>query len=167
MNGLHGKTLARPNRRNPQGTIHVVDPSPLNWLFVLFNTMEELVRADHNGIIIPALAKNYQWLNDRTLEVELRQDVIFQDGEPFSVHTVKQNFHELHRWEAPHPPGTWLNLPTGTVLEEIDEYTFRLQFPHPEGLALGKMRVLHMANRLFWQRLGFGYAKRGSGEGRW
>jgi hypothetical protein len=30
----------------PIGTVHVVDPHPLNWLFITWNTMEEPVRTD-------------------------------------------------------------------------------------------------------------------------
>ncbi len=29
---------------DPVGTVHVVDPSPLNWLWVMYNIGEELVR---------------------------------------------------------------------------------------------------------------------------
>ena len=30
----------------PVGTVHVIDPSPLNWLFITWNTMEEPIRID-------------------------------------------------------------------------------------------------------------------------
>jgi hypothetical protein len=33
----------------PVGTIHVVDPSPLNWLYITWNTMEEPIRMDEDG----------------------------------------------------------------------------------------------------------------------
>ncbi|TYS14449.1 hypothetical protein FZC78_18325 [Rossellomorea vietnamensis] len=59
------------------GILHVVDPSPLNWLYVLFNTMEEAVRADHKGRITPSLGESWRWLNNRTLEVTLRRDVLY------------------------------------------------------------------------------------------
>jgi hypothetical protein len=59
------------------GMVYVVDPSPLNWLYVLFNTMEEIVRADHKGRIIASLAAGIQWLDDQTLELRLRQGVVF------------------------------------------------------------------------------------------
>lgn len=70
-------------------------------------------------------------------------------------------------WIAPHPPGTWLNFPKETSLEVLNDYTIRLRFPDPQGLALGKFRANHLTDSLFWQKIGFGYAKLGTGEGHW
>ncbi len=95
----------------PVGTVHVVDPSPLNWLFITWNTMEEPIRIDEAGRVVYSLAESSEWLDDRTLELKLRRNVRFQDGEHFTAHNIKQNFDEMQRWAAPHPPGTWLNFP--------------------------------------------------------
>jgi len=152
---------------NPVGTIHVVDPSPYNWLYVLFNTMEEPVRANKAGRVIAALATSAKWINKTTLKMELRKGVIFHDGEEFTASTVKRNFEELQKWAAPHPPGTWLNFSIGTTLSVVDDYTVEFQFPKQDGLAIGKMRGNHMANSQFYQTIGFGYAKLGTGEGHW
>ncbi|MGD6801258.1 ABC transporter substrate-binding protein [Rossellomorea aquimaris] len=149
------------------GMLHVVDPSPLNWLYVLFNTMEEAVRADRKGRITPSLGESWRWVDNRTLEVKLRRDVLFHNNQLFSSKDVKRNFEHLQRWLAPHPPGTWLNFPEGTKLEVMDEKTVRYRFPKPDGLALGKMRGHHYANKLFWKTIGFGYAKLASAEGHW
>ena len=34
------------NGGEPARTVHVVDPSPLNWLYITYNTIEELVRVN-------------------------------------------------------------------------------------------------------------------------
>ena len=151
----------------PKGSICVVDPSPYNWLYVLFNTMEEPVRADKVGRIIASLATTARWINKKTLKLELRKGVIFHNNEEFTAKTVKKNFDELQKWMAPHPPGTWLNFPTGTKLTIIDDYTVEFHFPKQDGLAIGKMRGNHQANLHFYQTIGFGYAKLGTGEGHW
>lgn len=152
---------------SPKGMIYVSDPSPLNWLYVLFNSMEELVRADPLGRIIPNLAKKAKWVNDLTLELPLQKGVVFQDGEPFTAQTVQNSFTQLLQWAAPHPPGTWLNQPEATTLETVDDYTVRFHFPYPSGLSVAKLRAMHMANNLFFNKLGFGYVTRGSAEGHW
>jgi ABC-type transport system substrate-binding protein len=151
----------------PTGIIHVVDPSPLNWLFVTWNTMEEPIRVDQDGRVVHALATNARWPDDRTLELDLRAGVRFQDGEPFTAHSVKQNFDEMQRWTAPHPPGTWINFPPESVCEVVDDRTVQFRFPGPDGLAIGKMRGFHIASSAFWNDIGFGYKKFGSGEGHW
>ena len=151
----------------PKDMIYVVDPSPLNWLYVLFNTMEEWIRPDVEGRIILNLAEDYHWLDDLTLEFKLRRNVFFHNGESLSALNIKQSFNEMTRWTAPHPPGTWLNFPPGIRCQVIDDHTVRFHFPVVDGLALGKMRAFHIGNIEFWKKLGFGYAKLGSGEGRW
>ncbi|UOR12555.1 ABC transporter substrate-binding protein [Halobacillus amylolyticus] len=150
----------------PEGMIYVVDPSPLNWLYILYNTMEESVRADHSGAIIPSLA-NYEWKSDTVLELKLKEGVTFHDGEPFTAQVVKKSVHELLRWLVPHPPGSFLNYFKPTTLKVIDSYTVQLYFPKPDGLAVAKLRATHFANFLFWNYLGFGYRKLGSAEGHW
>ncbi len=57
----------------PTGTIHVVDRSPLNWLYITYNTVEELVRVDKDGAIEPAAMKTYRWVDETTLELEARR----------------------------------------------------------------------------------------------
>jgi hypothetical protein len=61
----------------PVGTIHVVDPSPLNWLYITYNTVEELVRVNTDGAVEPAAMKSYSWADDRTLEIEVREGEVF------------------------------------------------------------------------------------------
>ncbi len=151
----------------PAGTVHVVDPHPLNWLYITYNTVEELVRADRDGMIEPAAMENFRWIDDRTLEVDVRGGERFPDGEPLTAHSVKRAFDEVMRWAAPHPPGTQFNLAPGTTIEVTGERGVRFHFPEPDGLALGKLRAMHIMSRGFWDGPGFGYERQGSGEGHW
>ena len=63
----------------PIGTVHVVDPHPLNWLFVTWNTMEEPVRTDHDGHIVLALAEEAVWRDDGSFAVTVRAGARFQE----------------------------------------------------------------------------------------
>jgi ABC-type transport system substrate-binding protein len=151
----------------PLGTVNIFDPHPLNWLFVTWNTMEEPVRTDHEGYIVMALAENAEWRDDKRLEVTVRAGARFQDGEPCTADSIKQNFDEVQRWAAPHPPGTFLNFDPDARCVVEDERTCVFHFPEPDGLALGKFRGFHIASPSFWHTHGFGYKKTGSGEGHW
>lgn len=161
------ETIAAREITVPVGELHVVDPSPLNWLFITWNTMEEPIRVDEDGRVAFALATDARWSDERTLELDLREGVRFQDGEPFTARNVKQNFDEVQRWAAPHPPGTWLNFPPESVAEVVSDHRIRFRFPRPDGVAIGKMRGFHIASPSFWHEHGFGYKKTGSGEGHW
>jgi ABC-type transport system substrate-binding protein len=151
----------------PVGTIHVVDPNPLNWLFITWNTMEEPVRTDTEGHLVGAAMEDSRWVDETTFEVTLRQGIRFQDGEEFNTKSFERAFVEVQKWKAPHPPGTSLNFHPDTRLEIIDDYTVRMIFPEPDGAILGKFRGFHLASTRFWDEVGFGYTKLGTGEGHW
>lgn len=153
--------------RVPIGKIKVVDPSPLNWLFVLFHTMEELVGVSHEGYVIPSLATDYEWVNETTLEMTIRKGVVFHNGEELTASNIVNSLIEEQRWFSPHPPGTWINIPRGTKVEIVNDYTIRVIFSEPDALGIAKLRSIHIGNDQFWSWLGFGYAKQASGEGRW
>jgi ABC-type transport system substrate-binding protein len=153
--------------QTPVGTIQVVDPHPLNWLFITWNTMEEPVRTDERGHIVGAAMQDSRWVEESTLEVQLREGVRYQDGEELTADSFRRAFEEVQRWKAPHPPGTYLNFHPDTRLEVVDGHTVRMVFPEPDGLVLGKFRGFHLPSTRFWDEEGFGYRKRGSGEGHW
>lgn len=149
------------------GTIQVVDPHPLNWLYITYNTVEELVRTNVNGNIVPAAMKGYKWTDDRTLDIKLRPQNRFQDGEPMTAQSVKRSFDEQVRWAAPHPPGTQFNPLPGTTCEVTGQHSVRFHLPAPDGLMVGKLRATHIMSTRFWDELGFGYKRNRSGEGHW
>ena len=151
----------------PVGTVHVVEPSPLNWLYITYNTVEDLVRVNTHGKIRPAAMRRYRWADNRTLDVYVRRGERFPDGEPLTAHTVKRSFEEVMRWAAPHPPGTQFNLDPRTSCGVTGEYSVRFHFPAPDGLALGKLRAMHIMSTRFWETIGFGYERNGTGEGHW
>ena len=155
-------------RATPAGRVIVADRSPFNWLHVTYNTMEELVRVSPGGKIEPAAMKSYSFGKDaRSLDITFRAGEAFHDGTPLTAELVKRAFDELQRWKAPHPPGTHFNHPAGTTCEVTGRDSVRLNFPKPDGLALGKLRAAHLVSRSFWDGPGFGYKRTGSGEGRW
>jgi ABC-type transport system substrate-binding protein len=151
----------------PQGTINVVDPHPLNWLYITWNTMEEPVRTDEGGHIVGAAMEESRWVDDRTIEIRVRKGVRFQDGEELSAESFVRAFEEVQRWKAPHPPGTYLNFAPESEVDVVDSQTLTVRFPEPDGLVLGKFRGFHVPSTAFWDRLGFGAVNLGSAEGHW
>lgn len=156
-------------KRTFKGTLRVVDPSPLNWLFITWNTMEEPIRTDHDGRAVYSMATGHRYSNGgKTIEMDVRKGNLFQNGEPCTAHHIKLAFDEMQRWEAPHPPGTWLNFPPESFAEVINDYTIHFHLPEPDGLALAKMRGFHVPSTSFWtDGPGFGYKREASGNGNW
>ena len=155
---------AERSGETPVGTVNVVDPHPLNWLYITWNTMEEPVRTDERGHMVGAVMEESRWTDEKTIEIKVRQGIRFQDGEECTAHSVKRAFDEMQRWKAPHPPGTNLNIHPDTVAEIVDDYNLRINFPAPDGLVLGKMRGMHIPSTRLWEEEGFGYRTLGSGE---
>lgn len=148
-------------------TVTVVDTSPVNWLSVTWNTMEELVRVDHNGNLVPGLAESWKWIDPNTVEFKLRKGVKFQDGEPFNAKVFRKSFDEVQKWENPHPPGAFLNFDKATKLEIIDDHTVRFIFPSPDGASIMKFRGMHIGSSAFWDKLAFVDAEKKNAEGHW
>jgi ABC-type transport system substrate-binding protein len=139
-----------------RGEIRIVDKSPANWILITWNVFEHLIELDQDGNLVPQLATSWRWLDDRTLEFKLRQGVTFQNGEKFDAEIVKLNWEENTRHTQPHLPGTFLNFKSASKLEIVDRETVRFKFREPDGAALTKIRLLHMANREFYRKIGWG-----------
>jgi peptide/nickel transport system substrate-binding protein len=140
----------------PRGELRIVDKHPVNWAYITFNVFEHLMEIDKDGALVPRLATSWQWRDDRTLEVKLRQGVKFHNGEVFDAEIVKLNWEENTRLRQAHMPGEYLNFKLGSKLEILDPQTLRFVFPEPDGGALAKLSVLHIGNRQFYRELGWG-----------
>lgn len=160
--------LASPSAMAVSGnTITVVDPSPVNWLWITWNTMEELVRVDKDGRMVNNLAESYRWVDDKTLDMKLRKGVVFHDGEKFTGPQFRRSFDEVQRWENPHPPGAFLNYAKTAKLDVVNDYTIRFTFPDSDSSTFMKLRGMHVGSTRFWNELGFIDKKTGKAEGHW
>src|SRR5919109_2895745 len=135
----------------PRGELRIVDTDPLNWAWITWNTFDHLVEIDKDGKLVPRLATGWRWLDDRTLEMTLRQGVTFHNGEVFDADIVKLNWDENLRLRQPHRSGDLWNFKPGSRLEIIDPYTVRFVIPEPDGGALARLTLMHMANRQFYR----------------
>ena len=89
-------------------------------------------------------------------EVALRQGVTFHNGEVFDAAIVKLNWDEQSQLKLPHTIGSAMNFKPGSRVEVIDPQTVRFVFAEPDGGALAKITLMHMANRQFYRDVGWG-----------
>ena len=151
----------------PENTVTIVDPSPVNWLSVTWNTMEEPLRVDEHGMGQPSLATSWRWVNPTTLELKLREGVVYQDGTPYTAQNMKTAFDRVQDVTNPHPPGAFLNFAPDTKLEVVDRFNVRMTFPEGDSAALMKLRGMHEPSNAFWEKLGFVNKATGSATGHW
>jgi ABC-type transport system substrate-binding protein len=141
----------------PRGELRIVDKNPLNWTYIANNNVfEHLMELDTEGVLVPRLATSWRWLDERTLEVTLRQGVRFHNGEIFDAEIVKLNWEENTRLQQPFRTGTFMNFKPGSRLEILDPYTVRFVFPESDGGVLAKLMLVHLGNRQFYRDVGWG-----------
>jgi ABC-type transport system substrate-binding protein len=140
----------------PQGELRVVDTDPGNWAWIAWNVFDHLIELAPDGTLVPGLAVAWNWANDRTLVMHLRQGVRFHNGEIFDAEIVKLNWEEYVRQKQPHLIGTFMNFMPEARLEVLDRWTVRVAFPEPDGAALFKFTNMHMGNQQFYREVGWG-----------
>jgi peptide/nickel transport system substrate-binding protein len=140
----------------PRGELRIVDSSNFNFVTVVFNVFEHLLDIEAGGRLVPRLATGWRWVDDRTLEMTLRQGVKFHNGEPFDAAVVKLNWDENTHLQQPFRSGQFLNFTPGSRLETLEPYTIRFYFPTPDGTALVKLSSMHIGSRQFWAEHGWG-----------
>ena len=143
-------------RPAPRGELRVVDSSSYNFITVVLNVFEHLLDIEEGGKLVPRLATSWRWLDDRTLDIILRQGVKFHNGEPFDAASVKLNWDENTRVQQPFRAGQFLTFKPGAQLEILEPYTIRFHFPAPDGTALVKLSSMHIGSRQFWAEHGWG-----------
>ena len=121
-----GRQRFRAGGPHAAGELRIADKSPRNYQYVVLNVFEHLIELDKDGQLVPGLATGWQWLDDRTLEVKLRQGVKFHNGEVFDGEIVKLNWEENLRLKQPFVSGEFMNFKRGSRLELIDPETVRL-----------------------------------------
>lgn len=101
--GMAAPALAQTAAFDPNG--HVVYAEPqftdnLDPAFALvgeaiwpmYAIMDRLVHIDERANLVPGLALEWTYTDDKTIEMKLRPNVEFQDGAPFNAAAVKANF---------------------------------------------------------------------------
>jgi len=140
----------------PRGELRVVDKDTANYGSLVYNIFEHLIDLDKDGKLVPGLATSWRWLDDRTLEVHLRQGVKFHSGEAFDAEIVKLNVEETMQLRDAFILGEFLNFKPGLRIDILDPYTLRFVFAEPDGTALARLTYVHMASRQFLREFGWG-----------
>ena len=169
--GVFGKVLSlatgKGRRGEPAGTVHVVDPSPLNWLYITYNTVEELIRVRPDGIADLG----------RDEELPLGGRPHFGDRHPRGQSLPRRRAPHRRRRQAVLRRGVPLGVPrtrrapTSTSTPAPAARSRRAPGPAPPARARrpGPRQApgVPRHERRVLGGPGFGYVRNGSGEGHW
>ncbi|TVQ35005.1 MAG: glutathione ABC transporter substrate-binding protein [Spirochaetaceae bacterium] len=90
-----------------------------------------LVRRTDDMGVEPALATDWRFVDDRTIEFSLRQGVLFHNGEAFTARDVKFTYETLLDREAGFAGRSRLAMIDVENIEIIDDYTIRIPTNEP------------------------------------
>lgn len=98
-----------------------------------------LFRLDGNLHAVPDLVEAYQWLDEeKTLEVRLRNDARFHDGQPVTADDVTFTYEAIRNpaWRSP-----LLSTFRDVHVVRVDERTVQFQLPKADPLFLNELTV--------------------------
>jgi peptide/nickel transport system substrate-binding protein len=127
-----GAAQARPLVWAAQNDILTLDPHSQNHATtnaIMMHSYEGLTRYDKDYKIEPALATSWQQVSPTQWRFNLRRDVVFHDGSPFTADDVVFSFTRIRQ-----PQGTMQIYVTGIKeIKKVDDHTvdFILDAPVP------------------------------------
>ncbi|MDQ3914744.1 MAG: ABC transporter substrate-binding protein [Actinomycetota bacterium] len=92
------------------------------------------------GEMVPRLAEEWTWLNDTTLEIQLREGVTFHDGEEFDAEALKWNIDTLIELGAEAVNAD--AVATIDRVEVVDSHTVNLHLSTPDGGLIGLLSAV-------------------------
>jgi len=125
---------------------------------------DHLLERDFEGNIVPGLALSWTAVDTATLEFELRRDVQFHNGEPFSAASVKFSVERMLAEEEAPNQGKFTAIDSAEI---VDDYTVRLHLNRPDGTLFDSLTSrLAMLPPAYFEEVGAeGFAKAPVGTG--
>jgi len=143
---IHPKGEQKDIILNSNDTVQSINPlyisgSVDSWITEL--VWDRLMRMGADGLPKPWAAKSVEWVNDTLVEVVLRDDLQWHDGQPVTVEDVKFSFEVPKTGEAP------MYKPFVDPIENIkvvDEFTLQFKLDKPwaafETASLAKINII-------------------------
>jgi peptide/nickel transport system substrate-binding protein len=112
-----------PSRLDPHRSSNGFDQ---NWLAPVY---ERLIDQTPDAELIPGLATEWEFVDQLTFEMKLREGVTFHDGTPFNAEAVKIN---IERAKNDPESGLFAYLEPVATVEVVDDLTVRFILSKPD-----------------------------------
>jgi len=133
---LHLAISANPSRLNPILSTDKTSADVAKWMF------NSLVTYDKNAKVIPELAQSYRFVDDTTLIFELRHDVTWSDGVPFSAKDVLFTYNTILSPKIFTPYSS--SFTHILHVKMLDDFTVEVKYKYPyfKALEVWMMEIL-------------------------
>lgn len=106
---------------------------------------DPLVARQANGDLVPALATSWRATDDRTWEFELRRDVRFHNGDPFTAEDVAASLARVRAVRSPSSYAVYLQ--SIEAVEVLDPHRIRIRTKEPNPSLLIELSLILIVNR--------------------
>lgn len=138
------------------------------WSLASYEQIFDTLVVFEDGELKPSIATSWEAVDDLTWEFKLRDDVVFQNGEPLNAEAVKFTIDRIMDPEEAIP---WRGL-MGPIdsTEVVDDYTIRIHTSAPFGPLVQKLLVAFIIPPQYYEEVGkeaFAQNPIGSGPFQW
>lgn len=135
---LHMSISASPARINPILSTDSVSSQITRWIF------NALITYDKDANIKMELAKSYKFLDKKTLVFELRDDVLWSDGEPFSAKDVLFTYETIISPKIYTPYSSSFSHIESVKIINDHKIVVKYKYPYFKALETWMMEILPM-----------------------
>jgi peptide/nickel transport system substrate-binding protein len=104
------------------------------------NIYDALLTRDPDLKIVPSLAESYNRISDTVLELKLRKNVVFQNGDPFDAKDVKFSLDRVLNKDERSPQRGWIS--TISSVDIVDSHTVRLTTTVPDPVLPARLTLI-------------------------
>lgn len=106
---------------------------------VITQVFDSLIHIDLKGNLVPGLAVSWKLVNNQSYEFELRKNVKFHNGEPFTADCVKYTYETVINPETK-AGNAWI-LNTIKNVEVLDPLHVKINLTNPDGMFLHRLSM--------------------------
>jgi peptide/nickel transport system substrate-binding protein len=123
-----------PNSLYPFDNSDGITSNQLNQIF------ETLTSYNNEGKLIPLLATHWHWIDNKTLELKLREGVLFHNQEPFDSEAVKFTFDQFLNPTVLIANRQYADSISG--VEVVDPYRVRIKTKQPDSFLIDRLATV-------------------------
>lgn len=104
----------------------LAEEGAVGWLRYIYDTF---AKNTSGGETVPWAAASWEWVDDRTVEMTLRDDMTFHDGKPVTADDAVFTIQKIVEWQ---PPAMSSRIGNLAGAEKVDGNTFRFLLKEPD-----------------------------------
>lgn len=116
------------------------------------NIYDALLTRDADLNIVPALAESQKRISDTIIELKLRKNVTFHNGDSFTAKDVKFSFDRVLNSEEKSPQNGWIN--TIASVDVVDDHTVRITTKVPDPVLPARLTLINIVSKDYFDKVG-------------